>query len=79
MKKEIKNLSFYPATVTSGVFLDNTSKSLQQAIDDGDIGGNTDNLKSYSSKLVNYKGDFDVTLNPNNYNEGDFWIYKGDS
>lgn len=76
MEREIKKLSNYPVTVTSAVFLDNTSKSLQQAIDDGSL---TEDLKQYSSKLITYKGEFDPTLNANDYNDGDFWIYKGDS
>ena len=56
MKKKVKNLEHYPATVTSGVFLDNSSKTLQEAIDDGSL---TDDIKQYSSKLITYKGEFD--------------------
>lgn len=82
MKSSIKKLANYPVTVTSGVYLDGTSKTLQQAINDGDIGGNTNALRSYSSKLIAYKGEFDYS----NYgalktsgSQGDFWIWKGDS
>ena len=76
MKKKVKNLEHYPVTVTSGVFLDNSSKTLQEAIDDGTL---TDDLKQYSSKLITYKGEFDTSLKAGDFAAGDFWIYKGDS
>lgn len=76
MKKKVKNLGHYPVTVTSGVFLDNSSKTLQEAIDDGTL---TDDFKQYSSKLITYKGEFDTSLKASDFAAGDFWIYKGDS
>lgn len=82
MKSSIKKLANYPVTVTSGVYLDGTSKTLQQAINDGDIGGNTDDLKNYSSKLLNYKGEFDysqyISIKKSSI-QGDFWVWKSDS
>ncbi len=92
MNKQIKNMLHYPVTVTSAVFLDNTSKSLQEAINDGTLGGTSNNtntvysseeeLKKYSSKLLNYKGNFDYDQYINNKKtsvEGDFWTWNGDS
>lgn len=82
MKSSIKKLANYPVTVTSAIYLDGTSKTLQQAIDDGDIGGNTEVLKEYSSKLLNYKGDFNYSQYTNLKRvsmQGDFWVWKGDS
>ena len=78
MKSYIKKLSNYPATVTSAVYLDDTNITLTELLKNSDISS----LTKYSSKLINYKGEFnydDYGSNKTNGIDGDFWVWKGDS
>lgn len=82
MKAKIKKMSYYPVTLTKGIYFENTNKTLQDAIDDGEIGGDINYLSKYSSKLKKYKGKFDYSqygILKTKSQEGDFWIWDGDS
>lgn len=79
MKKQIKNLSFYPTSVFGGIYYDGTNLNLNTLIENGLL--NMDCIKANSSKLKVFKGFFDS----NNYSklknssiQGDFWIWNGD-
>lgn len=80
MEKQIKNLSFYPTSVFSGIYYDNSNINLTEMIDKGILDVNV--IKQYSSKLKTFKGFFDYnnygTLKTNG-SQGDFWIWNGDS
>lgn len=79
MKKQIKNLSFYPTSVFGGIYYDGTNLNLNTLIENGLL--NMDYIKANSSKLEVFKGFFDY----NNYSklksssiQGDFWIWNSD-
>ena len=80
MKKQIKNLAFYPTSVFGGIYYDGTSLNINDMIENGLIDINY--IKSNSSKLKVFKGFFDYakynTLKTNS-SQGDFWIWNGDS
>lgn len=80
MEKQIKNLSFYPTSVFSGIYYDNSNINLTEMIDKGILDINV--IKQYSSKLNTFKGFFDYTKYSElktKGNQGDFWIWNGDS
>lgn len=80
MKKQIKNLSFYPTSVFSGIYYDNSNINLTEMIDKGVLDINI--VKQYSSKLKIFKGFFDYSKYDSlktNSSQGDFWIWNGDS
>lgn len=80
MKKQIKNLVFYPTSVFGGIYYDGTNVNLNDMIENGIL--NLDCIKSNSTKLKIFKGFFDYskysTLKTNSV-QGDFWIWNGDS
>ena len=80
MKKQIKNLAFYPTSVFGGIYYDGTNVNLNDMIENGIL--NLDCIKANSTKLKIFKGFFDYskysTLKTNSV-QGDFWIWNGDS
>ena len=80
MKKQIKNLAFYPTSVFSGIYYDNSNINLTEMIDKGILDINV--VKQYSSKLKTFKGFFDYSKYrelKTNSSQGDFWFWNGDS
>ena len=80
MKSKVKKLSYYPVTTASGVYVDNSNISLQDLIKSGELETIAiEKLQAYSTKLLNYKGEFDYNKyseTKSNANVGDFWFYK---
>lgn len=79
MKKQIKNLAFYPTSVFGGIYYDGTNLNLNTLIENGLL--NIDYIKANSSKLKVFKGFFDYNkysqLKSSSF-QGDFWIWNSD-
>ena len=80
MKTNIKKMKYFPVTTASGVYLDNSNITLQDLINSGALEEIAiEKLKAYSTKLLNFKGEFDYNkydITKGNAKTGDFWIYK---
>lgn len=80
MKSKVKKLSYYPATIATGVYVDNSNVTLQDLIKSGELETIAiEKLQAYSTKLLKYKGEFDYNKyseTKSNANVGDFWLYK---
>ena len=59
MKKQIKNLAFYPTSVFGGIYYDGTNVNLNDMIENGIL--NLDCIKANSTKLKIFKGFFDYS------------------
>ena len=60
MKTNIKKMKYFPVTTASGVYLDNSNITLQDLINSGALEEIAiEKLKAYSTKLLNFKGEFD--------------------